>query len=63
MFVDITERVLMEQERDRLQPQNLYLQEEIKSVHNFEEIVGQSPALLAVLDEGAAGRRRPTRRC
>ena len=31
--------------------QNLYLQEELKSVHNFEEIVGRSPALLAVLDK------------
>jgi transcriptional regulator with GAF, ATPase, and Fis domain len=50
MLVDITERVLMEQEKARLQQQNLYLQEEIKSVHNFEEIIGQSPALLAVLE-------------
>jgi formate hydrogenlyase transcriptional activator len=50
MIVDITERVLMEQERTRLQQQNLYLQEEIKAVHNFEEIIGQSPPLLAVLD-------------
>ncbi len=50
MFVDITERVLMEQEQARLQAQNLYLQEEIKSVHNFEEIVGASPALQKVLD-------------
>jgi formate hydrogenlyase transcriptional activator len=50
MFVDITERVLMEQEQARLQAQNLYLQEEIKSVHNFEEIVGSSPALQKVLD-------------
>lgn len=50
MLVDVTERVLMEQERNRLQSQNLYLQEEIKSVHNFEEIVGQSPAVLEVLD-------------
>ena len=31
--------------------QNLYLQQEIKSVHNFEEIVGRSPALTAVLDK------------
>ena len=31
--------------------QNLYLQEEIKSVHNFDQIVGRSPALLAVLAE------------
>jgi transcriptional regulator with GAF, ATPase, and Fis domain len=50
MIVDVTERVLMEQEKARLQQQNLYLQEEIKSVHNFEEIVGQGPALTAVLD-------------
>jgi PAS domain S-box-containing protein len=51
MFVDITERVLAEQERARLQQQNLYLQEEIKAVHNFEEIIGQSRALTAVLDK------------
>ena len=50
MIVDITDRVLMEQEKARLQQQNLYLQEEIKAVHNFEEIIGQSPALTAVLD-------------
>ncbi len=51
MFVDITDRVLMEQEQARLTAQNVYLQEEIKSVHNFEEIVGQSPALLEVIDK------------
>jgi PAS domain S-box-containing protein len=50
MFVDITDRVLAEQEKARLQQQNLYLQEEIQSVHNFEEIVGRSPALTTVLD-------------
>jgi PAS domain S-box-containing protein len=50
MIVDITERVLMEQEKARLLQQNLYLQEEIKSGHNFDEIVGQSAPLLAVLD-------------
>ncbi len=50
VIVDITERVLMEQEKARLQQHNLYLQEEIKSVHNFEEIIGQGPALTAVLD-------------
>jgi len=50
VIVDITERVLMEQEKARLQQQNLYLQEEIQSGHNFEEIIGQSPALTAVLD-------------
>ena len=40
-----------EQEKARLEQQNQYLQEEIKSVHNFDEIVGRSPALLAVLDK------------
>ncbi len=50
MIIDITDRVLMEQEKARLQQQNLYLQEEIKAVHNFEEIVGQSPALVSVLE-------------
>jgi transcriptional regulator with GAF, ATPase, and Fis domain len=50
MFVDITERVLMEQEQARLRAENLYLQEEIKSVHNFEEIIGRCSAMSAVLE-------------
>jgi PAS domain S-box-containing protein len=50
IWVDITDRVLAEAERARLQQQNLYLQDEIKAAHNFEELVGQSPALRAVLD-------------
>src|SRR5262245_59276030 len=49
--VDITDRVLAERERARLQQQNLYLQEEIKAEHNFEQIVGRSPALTKVLAE------------
>jgi PAS domain S-box-containing protein len=51
MFLDITDRVLMEREQARLHAQNLYLQEEIKSVHNFEEIVGQSSVLLEALEK------------
>jgi PAS domain S-box-containing protein len=51
MFVDITERVLMEQEQARLQAQNLYLQEEIKSVHNFDEIIGRSSAIQTLLNQ------------
>jgi transcriptional regulator with GAF, ATPase, and Fis domain len=43
--------VLAERERERLQMQNLYLQEEIQSAHNFQEIVGQSPAVLGVLEQ------------
>ena len=49
MFLDITQRVLMEQSNARLEAQNIYLQEEIRSQHNFVEIVGNSPALLGVL--------------
>src|SRR5262245_38683785 len=49
-WVDITDRVLAESERARLQQQNLYLQEEIKSAHNFEQIIGRSPALTDLLD-------------
>ncbi len=50
-WVDVTDRVLAEAERARLAEQNLYLRQELKSVHNFEEIVGRSPALAAVLDK------------
>ncbi len=35
--------------KSRLEKENIYLQEEIRTEHNFEEIVGNSPALLAVL--------------
>ena len=40
----------MEQEQSRLRAENLYLQEEIKADHNFEEIVGQSPPILRALE-------------
>src|SRR5690349_13689400 len=33
----------------RLEKENVYLQEEIRNEHNFEEIVGNSPALLSLL--------------
>jgi PAS domain S-box-containing protein len=56
--VDITDRVLAERERARLHEQNLYLQEEIKSDHNFEQIIGRSPALMDVLAQ--VGRVAPT---
>jgi formate hydrogenlyase transcriptional activator len=35
----------------RLEKENLYLQEEIRREHNFDEIVGSSPALLAALQK------------
>lgn len=51
IWVDITDRVLAEAERARLQQQNLYLQDEIKAVHDFGELVGQSSALAGVLEK------------
>jgi formate hydrogenlyase transcriptional activator len=35
--------------RDRLAAENVYLREEIRQEHNFEEIIGSSPALQRVL--------------
>lgn len=49
MFIDITEQVLMEQEKARLEAANVYLQEEIKGSHNFEELIGASTSLKKVL--------------
>jgi len=51
MMIDITEQVLMEQERARLQAENKYLQEEIKYTHNFEEIVSRSKNFHKVLQQ------------
>jgi len=49
MFIDITEQMLMEQEKTRLEATNIYLQEEIKGSHNFEELIGSSTSLKKVL--------------
>ncbi len=43
--------VEVEQLKNRLQAENIYLQEEIKTEYNFEEIVGQSEALKKVLEK------------
>ena len=47
----------VERLKNQLQAENVYLQEEIRREHNFEEMVGNSPALLALLRrvERAAG--------
>ena len=37
--------------RDRLEEERLYLESEIRSEYNFEDIVGKSAALRAVLDQ------------
>lgn len=59
---DITDRVRKEQEiqhalkevrvlKDRLAEENVYLQEEIKLNHNFDEIISQSAAYKKVLNQ------------
>src|SRR5262245_49715205 len=37
--------------KNRLQAENVYLQEEIRTEHKFDEMVGQGPALVAVLQK------------
>ncbi|MDP6505931.1 MAG: sigma 54-interacting transcriptional regulator, partial [Planctomycetota bacterium] len=41
----------VERLKDRLQEENVYLQEEIKQAHNFEAMVGESQALKQVLQQ------------
>jgi formate hydrogenlyase transcriptional activator len=42
----------------RLETENVYLREELLTQHNFEEIVGHSPALLRALHEDLVTARR-----
>jgi formate hydrogenlyase transcriptional activator len=51
MFIDITDKVLMEREQARLKAENKYLQEEIKLNYNFEEIVSKSSGFQKVLQQ------------
>ncbi len=62
VFKDITERKRQEQAlraalrkvrelKDRLEAENVYLQKEIRTERNFGEIVGQSAALMNVLQQ------------
>jgi len=51
MMVDITDRVLMEQEQARLQAQNEYLSEEVRSAHGFGDIIGESAGVRRVLQQ------------
>jgi formate hydrogenlyase transcriptional activator len=41
----------IEELKERLATEKLYLEDEIRTEHNFEEIVGQSPALKRVLSQ------------
>jgi formate hydrogenlyase transcriptional activator len=53
--VDVTELKLALQEvkqlKERLEAENIYLQQEIKFQHNFEEIVSQAPVFRKVLQK------------
>ncbi len=62
VFSDITERKLAQSKlknalaeiqclKNRLEAENIYLQEEINLNHNFADILGQSPALKKVLHQ------------
>jgi PAS domain S-box-containing protein len=51
MFMDITEQVLVEQEKARLEAQNTYLLDEIRSERNFGDIVGGSSGLKKVMEQ------------
>ncbi|MDQ8202198.1 sigma 54-interacting transcriptional regulator [Pelagicoccus sp. SDUM812003] len=51
MFLDVTERVRMQQAKERLESENSYLQEEIQREHNFGEVVGSSLTLCAALNQ------------
>ena len=46
---DINQRKQAEEELNKLRLENVYLQEEVKTQHSFEEMVGQSPAIKKVL--------------
>ena len=51
MFIDITEQVLMEQEKARLEAQNAYLLDEIRTEQNFGDIIGGSSGLRKVMQQ------------
>jgi formate hydrogenlyase transcriptional activator len=51
MFMDITEQVLMEQQKARLEAENAYLLDEIRTEHNFGHIIGGSSGLRKVMQQ------------
>jgi formate hydrogenlyase transcriptional activator len=51
MFIDITDQVLMEREKARLEAHNVYLLNEIRSEQNFGDIVGGSSGLRKVMQQ------------
>ncbi len=51
MFMDITDQVLMEQEKARLEAHNTYLLDEVRSEQNFGDIVGGRSGLKKVMEQ------------
>ena len=51
MFMDITDQVLMEQQKARLEAQNAYLLDEIRTEQNFGDIIGGSSGLRKVMQQ------------
>ena len=51
MFMDITDQVLMEQEKARLEAHNFYLLDEIRTEQNFGDIIGGSSGLRKVMQQ------------
>ena len=51
MFMDITDQVRMEQEKARLEAQNAYLLDEIRTEQSFGDIIGRSSGLRRVMQQ------------
>lgn len=51
MFLDVTDQVLMEREKARLEAHNAYLLDEIRSEQNFGDIIGGSSGLRKVMQQ------------
>jgi formate hydrogenlyase transcriptional activator len=51
MFMDITDQVLMEQQKARLEAQNAYLLDEIRTEQNFGDFIGGSSGLRKVMQQ------------
>jgi formate hydrogenlyase transcriptional activator len=51
MFLDITDRVLLEQEKARLEAHNAYLLDEIRTEHRFGDIICGSSGLRKVMQQ------------
>jgi formate hydrogenlyase transcriptional activator len=49
MFMDVTDQVLMEQQKARLEAQDVYLLDEIRTEQNFGDIIGGSSGLRKVM--------------